>query len=216
MIVADTDAEGFDDLLMHTQVTQTEKNSLHIMADANPLEAASVEGELIEQEAGQLYGSTVTMLSQFLNLRCASGSSTQKVGDISDCVQGVLQEQQEEQYVANYEQPTPRLPICGLKAHSIIIPKEREALYDRMFLLYDLDESGLIDSHEEIEGLFMNTWFKFLAKSEIHTTSPSKKAAHYMATLKQVLANGNLGFTQHEWAQWFESNVYLQNQFVDL
>ena len=87
-------------------------------------------------------------------------------------------------------------------------------MYDQMFLLYDLDESGLIDSHEEIHGLFMNTWFKLLAKSEISATNPPEKAAHYIATLKQVLANGNFGFTQYEWAQWFESNVYLQNQAV--
>ena len=117
-------------------------------------------------------------------------------------------------HVAKYEQPTPCLSICGLKANSIIIPEEREAMYDQLFLVYDLDESGLIDSHEEIHALFTNTWFKCRSDSDIHL--PASQASQYMATLDQVLVNGHRGFTQHEWAQWFESNVYLQHQVVDL
>jgi len=89
-------------------------------------------------------------------------------------------------------------------------------LYQQMFLMYDLDNSGLIDTDEEIQGLFMNLWFKCLAKGEFNCANPSETGAKYMETLKHVISDGNLGFTEDEWAHWFESNVYLEHQVLDL
>ena len=92
----------------------------------------------------------------------------------------------------------------------VSIPKDRKEMYSQMFDMYDLDSSNRIDSEEEVRGLFMNSWFKFFRD---HSAKPADIHIHHLI---QQLGDGHSGYNKDEWSQWFERNVYLKHQCVEL
>ena len=96
----------------------------------------------------------------------------------------------------------------------VMIPTERETLYDQSFGMYDLDCSGLVDSEPEIRDLFMCLWLK--CPKAMQTSNATNTAENHIQYLMKVLESRRSGFTKDEWFQWFECNVYLQYETEEI
>lgn len=83
------------------------------------------------------------------------------------------------------------------------IPRERREKYRAVFTMYDLDDSGFIDSEQELRGYIINAWW------HLKISRPASAADELVKPILDSVRNG-ARLSEGELAMFFEQTLWVQ------